>query len=266
MPDEAPSGERVQIGTEGSVSNGETSGPVIAFREAVFAINGKRLVGPIDLEVYKGEVLALVGQSGSGKTTTLRLVNRLLEPTSGLVTVWGKSITQWDAIRLRRRVGYVIQEVGLLPHLTVADNVGLVPRLERWDRGRINERVPELLRLVGLDPAEFAPRYPHQLSGGQRQRVGFARALAADPPILLCDEPFGAVDPITRAQLRQEFATLTRRLHKTVLFVTHDVAEAVKVGSRIVLFEDGRIVFDGSVTMFASSTSPSVIALRETTA
>jgi osmoprotectant transport system ATP-binding protein len=248
---------------DGGGGAGVASDAVVEFRDVCYSIDGRAIVGPLNLQVARGETLVLVGQSGSGKTTTLRLVNRLLEPSTGTVLVEDRSILDWNPIRLRRRIGYVIQEVGLFPHLTVADNVALVPRLERWEKGRIARRVPELLHLVGLDPGEFGDRYPHQLSGGQRQRVGFARALAADPPILLCDEPFGAVDPITRSELQTEFKNLTARLERTVLFVTHDVAEAVRLGSRIALFETGQLVFVGNVRQFAMSTSPPVVALRQ---
>ena len=184
----------------------------------------------------------LLGESGCGKTTTLRLVNRLLTPTSGQVLVEGKTTMEWDAIRLRRRTGYVIQEAGLFPHFTVAENVALVPSLENWDGDRTRDRVEELLSLVGLEPARFGDRYPRELSGGQRQRVGVARALAADPPLLLMDEPFGALDPLTRASLQKEFAQLKSSLGKTVIFVTHDVREALLLGSRIALMSAGKIV------------------------
>jgi len=183
-----------------------------------------------------------LGRSGSGKTTTLKLINRLLEPTSGEVLVEGRRTTDWDPICLRRRIGYVIQEVGLFPHFTIARNVGLVPSLEGWEAPRVQARVQEMLRLVGLDPGQFAPRRPHELSGGQRQRVGVARALAADPPILLMDEPFGALDPVTRAELQQEFRQLAARLGKTIVFVTHDVREALLLGTRIALLAGGKLV------------------------
>ena len=186
--------------------------------------------------------MVLLGESGCGKTTTLRLVNQLLAPTSGEVIVEGKATSEWDVIRLRRHTGYVIQEAGLFPHFTVEQNVALVPNLENWDDLRVRERVREMLSLVGLDPERFADRYPRELSGGQRQRVGVARALAADPPLLLMDEPFGALDPLTRASLQKEFAELKTRLGKTVIFVTHDVREALMLGSRIALMDKGKIV------------------------
>jgi osmoprotectant transport system ATP-binding protein len=187
-------------------------------------------------------MLVLLGRSGSGKTTMLKLVNRLLEPTSGTIRVSGKDTTSWDPIHLRRQIGYVIQDVGLFPHFNVERNVGLVPTLESWPPDRIAARVDELMELVGLPPETFAGRYPHELSGGQRQRVGVARALAADPPVLLLDEPFGALDPITRAEIQKEFRDLHHRLRKTMIFVTHDIREAFLLGTRIGLMQEGRLV------------------------
>ena len=204
--------------------------------------NGRALISNLSLEIQRGETLVLLGRSGSGKTTTLKLINRLLEPTSGEVLVEGRATTAWDPIQLRRRIGYVIQEIGLFPHFTVARNVGLVPALEGWEPERIRARIEELLQLVGLDPDEFGSRYPHELSGGQRQRVGVARALAADPPFLLMDEPFGALDPVTRAEVRREFQLLKQRLNKTIVFVTHEVREALALASRIALLDEGRLV------------------------
>ncbi len=204
--------------------------------------NGKQLLSAINLRVRNGETLMLVGRSGSGKTTSLKLINRLLDATSGQVLVEGKPVTQWEATKLRRRIGYAIQDVGLFPHYTVFENVALVPRLERWEPAKIAGRVEEVLTLVGLPVAEFAQRYPHELSGGQRQRVGIARALAAEPPMLLMDEPFGALDPITRAELRREFKGLQEKLGKTIVFVTHDIGEALMLGDRIVLLENGALL------------------------
>jgi osmoprotectant transport system ATP-binding protein len=181
----------------------------------------------------------LLGRSGSGKTTALKLINRLLSPTGGEVLVEGRSTLQWDPIQLRRNIGYAVQDVGLFPHYTVEANVALVPKLEGWDGPRIQRRVTEMLALVGLPYEQFAERYPHELSGGQRQRVGLARALAADPPILLMDEPFGALDALTRAQLQREFKLLQKRLGTTVVFVTHDITEALLLGDSIALIEDG---------------------------
>jgi osmoprotectant transport system ATP-binding protein len=192
---------------------------MIECRAAGYRLNGGRaLLADLNLQVRLGETLVLLGRSGSGKTTTLKLINRLLEPTQGEVLVEGRATTAWDPIRLRRRIGYVIQEVGLFPHFTVERNVGLVPALEGWPPERIRARTQELLRLVDLDPEQFAARRPHELSGGQRQRVGVARALAADPPLLLMDEPFGALDPVTRAELQREFGLLKERLNKTIVF------------------------------------------------
>lgn len=215
---------------------------VIEFRNVSYRLDVQReLLHGLNLSVRRGETLVLLGRSGSGKTTTLKLINRLLVPSQGEVRVEGRATTAWDPIPLRRHIGYVIQEVGLFPHFTVERNIGLVPSVEGWPPDRIRERVRELLAVVGLGP-EFAGRYPRELSGGQRQRVGVARALAADPPLLLLDEPFGALDPITRAELQREFQALQQRLHKTIVFVTHDLREALLLATRIVLFEAGRLV------------------------
>jgi len=215
---------------------------VIELRDVVYVLpNGQPLLRGLNLEVQRGETLVLLGRSGSGKTTTLKLINRLLTPSGGQVRVNGAPIAESDVIRLRRSIGYVIQDVGLFPHFTVERNIGLVPKIEGWPAERIHLRVEELLRLVGLD-AQMASRYPHQLSGGQRQRVGVARALAADPAILLMDEPFGALDALTRDQLQREFLALQQRLNKTVAFVTHDLREALRLGSRIALMEAGELV------------------------
>ena len=196
-------------------------------------------VDRLSLDIPAGEVVVLVGPSGCGKTTTMRMINRLIEPTSGRITLDGEDVLRLDANRLRRRIGYVIQQVGLFPHLTIGDNVAVVPRLLRWPRPRIRARVDELLDLVGLPPGDFRRRYPRQLSGGQQQRVGVARALAADPAVLLMDEPFGAVDPITRNRLQQELLRIQRELHKTIVFVTHDFDEAVTLGDRIAVLRTG---------------------------
>lgn len=217
----------------------------IEFRDVTYSVSrspAHALVSNISQAVFPGETLVLLGRSGSGKTTLLRLINRLLLPTGGQVFVQGRSTSDWDPIRLRRGIGYVIQDAGLFPHFTVAENISLVPSLEKWDPPRIAARVEQLLTLVGLDPHEFSARRPHELSGGQRQRVGVARALAADPPILLMDEPFGALDPVTRAELQREFSALARRLGKTIVFVTHDLREALLLASRIVLLQAGRII------------------------
>lgn len=214
----------------------------IEFRNVEFRVaGGKMLLSGVSMAVRRGETLMLLGRSGSGKTTSLKMINRLLEPTQGEVQVDGIPVTHWDPIKLRRRIGYAIQDVGLFPHYTVRQNVVLVPKLEQWDQQKIETRVKEVLDLVGLPSIEFADRYPHQLSGGQRQRVGLARALAANPPILLMDEPFGALDPITRAELQMEFKKLLQQMGKTVVFVTHDVGEALLLGRRIGLMEGGSL-------------------------
>jgi osmoprotectant transport system ATP-binding protein len=220
--------------------------------------DGRFIIDGVSFSVAGGETLVLLGRSGSGKTTTLRLINRLLEPTGGEVRVAGEDAATQDLTRLRRRIGYVIQEIGLFPHMTVEENVSLLPRLEHWPTDRAEMRVRELLQLVGLEPDGFARRYPHQLSGGQRQRVGVARALAIDPPLLLLDEPFGALDPVTRAELQREFRTLAGRLGKALVFVTHDVREALLLGARIALLERGRLIFLGTPSEFRTSTMPQV--------
>jgi len=230
--------------------------PVIEFRDVAYALpNGRPLLSGLNLTVQRGETLVLLGRSGSGKTTTLKLINRLLTPARGDLFVNGASTAMGDVIRLRRSIGYVIQEVGLFPHFTVERNIGLVPRVEGWPAPRIQQRVNELLQMVGLE-GEIATRYPHQLSGGQRQRVGVARALAADPAILLMDEPFGALDAITRDQLQREFLSLQQRLNKTVVFVTHDLREALRLGSRIALMEAGQLVTVLSPMDFLRSKDP----------
>ncbi|PYP92484.1 MAG: ABC transporter ATP-binding protein [Candidatus Angelobacter sp. Gp1-AA117] len=220
--------------------------------------DGRPLLAHLNLQVLTGETLVLLGRSGSGKTTTLKLINNLLACQEGQVIVEGKSTNDWDPIRLRRHIGYAIQEVGLFPHMNVEKNVALVPQLEGWAAEKIHGRVEELLALVGLPPAEFRRRYPHQLSGGQRQRVGLARALAADPPILLMDEPFGALDPVTRADIQREFKALQQRMHKTVVFVTHDVREAMFLGNRIAVLEKGALQGVYSPTEFLQSKDPVV--------
>lgn len=217
----------------------------IEFRDVSYRINdipARSIVSNVSLAVPRGETLILLGRSGSGKTTLLKLINRLLLPSAGQVFVEGRPTFASDPIHLRRGIGYVLQEAGLFPHFTVAENIALVPTLEKWDSSRIAARVDGLLRLVGLAPAEFSSRRPRELSGGQRQRVGVARALAADPPILLMDEPFGALDPVTRAELQREFAALALRLQKTIVFVTHDIREALVLASRIALLDSGRLV------------------------
>ena len=239
------------------------SGNLIEFRDVSYHINdipGRVVISGVSLAVPLGETLVLLGRSGSGKTTLLRLINAMYFPSQGQVLVEGRPTAEWDPIRLRRRIGYVIQEAGLFPHFTVAENVGLVPSLEKWGRERVTTRVEELLRLVGLDPAEFADRHPRELSGGQRQRVGVARALAADPPILLMDEPFGALDPVTRAELQREFKALAQRLQKTIVFVTHDLREALLLASRIVLLDGGRVAAVAPPQKFLRMDHPEVRA------
>ncbi len=204
--------------------------------------NGQLAVNDLSLEVDDGELCVLVGPSGCGKTTTMRMINRLIEPTSGTITLGGDDIMDVDPVDLRRRIGYVIQQIGLFPHQSIADNVATVPRLLRWKSDKVRTRVDELLDLVGLEPDSFRDRYPHQLSGGQRQRVGVARALGADPEVLLMDEPFGAIDPITRERLQDEFLRLQADVKKTIVFVTHDIEEAVKLGDRIAILAQGGVL------------------------
>src|SRR5215204_11782 len=218
----------------------------IQFRSVSYDVGSTVILTGIDLEIVEGETVVLLGESGCGKTTTLKMINRLIEPTCGEVLVEGKPTTEWNAIDLRRRTGYVLQESGLLPHFSVERNVGLVPVLLEWDEARKRSRTNEMLELVGLPPAKFASRFPHELSGGQRQRVGLARALAADPDILLMDEPFGAVDPIARRELRAELRRIHAGTGKTVLLVTHDPGEALELATHLAVLRDGRVVASGS--------------------
>ncbi|MFH9656035.1 ABC transporter ATP-binding protein [Streptomyces anulatus] len=221
--------------------------------------DGTTAVDGLSFEVAEGELVTLVGPSGCGKTTTMMMVNRLIEPTSGRILVDGEDIAGIDPVKLRRRIGYVIQQVGLFPHRTVLDNTATVPALVGWKRARARERAAELLDLVGLDPGTYGSRYPAQLSGGQRQRVGVARALAADPPVLLMDEPFGAVDPVVRERLQNEFLALQQRVRKTVLLVTHDIEEAVRMGDRIAVYGEGRIEqFDTPAAVLGTPATPYV--------
>jgi osmoprotectant transport system ATP-binding protein len=235
----------------------------IEFRDVAFHINvipARKIVSGISLTIPQNETLVLLGRSGSGKTTLLKLINGMLLPSKGQILVQGRPTTEWNPILLRRGIGYVIQDAGLFPHFTVAQNVALVPTLENWEPARISARVDEMLQLVGLDPHEYSHRHPRELSGGQRQRVGVARALAADPPILLMDEPFGALDPVTRAELQREFSALARRLGKTIVFVTHDLREALLLASRIVLLQAGRIVASATPHDFLRLDHPEVRA------
>lgn len=221
------------------------------------------MLGRLNLTVGSGEVVALVGRSGAGKTTILKLVNALMLSDAGEVSVEGRTTREWDPIRLRRRAGYVLQDVGLFPHMTVADNVALLPRLERWPNERIHERVADLLSLVGLPPPRFETRWPAELSGGQRQRVGVARALALDPPILLMDEPFGALDPITRAELHVEFRRIQQHVRKTVMIVTHDMGEAFVLADRIGVIDEGTLLAFEKPDAIARSEDPRVRRLLE---
>jgi osmoprotectant transport system ATP-binding protein len=235
----------------------------VEFHNVTFSRNKRPLVSNLNFSINRGEALILLGRSGSGKTTTMKLINRLFIPTQGEVLFDGIPTAQWDEIKLRRKIGYVIQETGLFPHFTVERNVGLVPSLEGWKPKQIKTRVHELLHLVGLEPEKFAQRYPHELSGGQKQRVGVARALAADPPVLLMDEPFGALDPITRLELQQEFKRLQQELGKTVVFVTHDIQEAFVLASRIGLMDGGELVVLGTTEEFLHSQHPEALAFLQ---
>lgn len=237
---------------------------IVEFRAVSFQINGAKILDELNLRIFQGETLVLLGESGCGKTTTLKLINRLIEPTTGEVLVEGKRTTDWDAIKLRRRTGYVLQEAGLFPHFTIRENVALVPSLESWDENKKQARVVEMLELVGLSPEKFANRFPHELSGGQRQRVGVARALAANPNLLLLDEPFGALDPITRNNLQKEFAALVKDLGKTAIFVTHDLREALLLGTRIALMDKGKIVLLDTPEKFVKTDEPLTRAYLET--
>jgi osmoprotectant transport system ATP-binding protein len=239
-----------------------TSAPAIEFDRTSFRLNGRLLLQELTLSVKQGETLVLLGRSGSGKTTTLKLINRLLLPTAGEVRVSGRRTADWDPIQLRRSIGYVMQDGGLFPHFTVERNIALVPRIEDWPQPRIAARVRELLSTVGLTE-DLLSRYPNQLSGGQRQRVGVARALAADPPVLILDEPFGALDPITRSEMQKELLVLQRRMKKTVIFVTHDLREALLLADRIALMEEGCLVVDLPVAEFSRSQVPLVQAYIE---
>ena len=237
---------------------------IVEFCDVNFQIGDVHILRDLNLEIRRGEVLVLLGESGCGKTTTLKLINRLIEPTSGEVLVEGKSTTDWDAIKLRRKIGYVLQEAGLFPHFDVEKNVGLVPSLEKWSDGEKHQRTMEMLELVGLEPEKFASRFPKELSGGQRQRVGVARALAANPDLLLLDEPFGALDAITRSHLQKEFSKLVRDLGKTAVFVTHDLQEAFALGTRICLMEKGRIALIETPEKFQEHDLPLVREYLET--
>ena len=228
----------------------------VEFSRVSFRIGSNLILDNLQFKVEAGETLVLLGRSGSGKTTALKMVNALLFPSSGEVLVDGRSTRAWDLIKLRRSIGYVIQDVGLFPHFTIGANVGLVPRLEGWPPERVSARTNELLDQVGLPHGKFLDRYPRQLSGGQRQRVGVARALAADPRLMLLDEPFGALDPVTRLELQDQFLALRRQFQKTSIFVTHDVREALRIGSRIGLLDRGRLEVLATPEEFLRSLGP----------
>ena len=232
------------------------SSSIVELRSVSYEVGGACILADLNLKIDKGEVVVLLGESGCGKTTTLKLINRLIEPTEGEVLVEARSTLDWDAIRLRRRIGYVLQDGGLFPHMSVAANIALPLTLTDTNSSLSKNRIDELLALVGLDPTKFAARYPHELSGGQRQRVGVARALVSDPDLLLLDEPFGALDAITRSNLQKEFARLVRELGKTAVFVTHDLNEAMLLGSRIVLMDKGKIVLTDTPANFRLSDLP----------
>jgi osmoprotectant transport system ATP-binding protein len=207
-----------------------------------FGGSAQSAVDGLSLTINTGEICVLIGPSGCGKTTTMRMINRMVEPDSGRIEVGGRDVTKIDAVELRRSIGYVIQQVGLFPHMTIGENVATVPKMLGWDSARITKRVDELLALVHMDPSIYRNRFPRELSGGQKQRIGVARALAADPPVMLMDEPFGAIDPITRARLQDEFLRILRELGKTIVFVTHDIDEAIRMGSRIAILRSGKVV------------------------
>jgi osmoprotectant transport system ATP-binding protein len=233
--------------------------PAIQFEQVAYRYpQGPRVLDGLSFALEAGETLVLVGRSGTGKSTILKLINRLLLPEAGAVLVEGRATAEWDAIKLRRRTGYVLQEVGLFPHLTVAENVGIVPSLEGWPAARISKRVDELLALVGLEPGQFRDRFPRELSGGQRQRVGVARALAADPPVLLMDEPFGALDPLTRAELHREFHRIQSQVRKTIVCVTHDMGEAFALADRVGVLAGGKLAALAAPQELARSTAPEV--------
>lgn len=238
--------------------------PIIEFRNVSYRIGERDILRGIDLSVEEGETVALLGRSGSGKTTLLKTVNRLIEPSSGEIVFEGKPVATWNVIQLRRRIGYVIQDGGLFPHVRIEGNVGLVPKLEGWPAERIRSRTAELLQAMALPAEVYASRYPRQLSGGEKQRVGIARALAADPPLLLLDEPFAALDPVTRFEMQQQFVQLRQKFKKTAIFVTHDIREALTVATRIAVLKDGRLEVVSATGDFLRATSPEARAFLGT--
>jgi osmoprotectant transport system ATP-binding protein len=244
--------------------NAAASPAALEFRRVSYRVGGNLVLDNLSFSVEAGRTLVLLGRSGSGKTTALKMLNGLLSPTSGEVLVDGRATTSWDQIELRRSIGYVIQEVGLFPHFTISENIGLVPRLRGWTEERVNARVDELLDQVGLEPAQYRDRYPRQLSGGQRQRVGVARALAAEPKLLLFDEPFGALDPVTRVELQDQFLELRDRVRKTSIFVTHDVREAQRLGTEIALLHRGKLEVLATPAAFLDSSAPEARAFLAT--
>ena len=244
----------------------DTRDNLVEFRSVGFSAGENQIIRDLTFDVRRGEVLVLLGESGCGKTTTLKLINRLLEPTSGEVIVDGRATTRWDVIDLRRRIGYVLQDGGLFPHMTIRANAALMLKITGSDSTHSRSRSDQMLELVGLDPAKYGDRFPHELSGGQRQRVGVARALASDPELLLLDEPFGALDALTRTRLQKEFAALVRDLGKTAVFVTHDLHEAMLLASRIALMDKGRIAALDETATFARSDDPLVRAYFDTIA
>jgi osmoprotectant transport system ATP-binding protein len=237
---------------------------LVEFRNVTYRVDGREILRGVDLSIGENETVVLLGRSGSGKTTLLRMVNRLLTPSGGEIRFRDSSIAAQDPIPLRRRIGYVIQDGGLFPHRTVAQNVGLVPQLEGWPREKIDARVTEVLEAVGLASSLYAQRYPRQLSGGEKQRVGIARALAADPPLLLLDEPFAALDPVTRFEMQHHFAQLRAQFGKTALFVTHDIREALMLGTRIALLKDGKLEVVAGKEEFQRANTPEARAFLAT--
>lgn len=239
---------------------------LVEFRDLSYEIGGRTILRGVNLQVEEGETVALLGRSGSGKTTLLKTVNRILEPTGGEIRFQDKAVSEWNPIELRRKIGYVIQDAGLFPHVTVRENVGLVPKLDHWPPDKIRSRTSELLTMVGLPPDTYGKRYPRKLSGGEKQRVGIARALAANPPLLLLDEPFAALDPVTRFEMQQQFLQLRNTLHKTALFVTHDIREALMLATRIALLKDGKLELVADPAAFKSASSPEAKAFLSTLA